>query len=75
LDPALGSEYLATWATDAVGIVTAGESSEERIRGVREMVRLAGTRLDSVVLVGADKRDQSLGASSTTDESMSFWPV
>lgn len=75
LDPALGSEYLATWATDAVGIVTAGESSEERIRGVREMIRLAGTRLDSVVLVGADKRDQSLGASSTTDESMSFWPV
>jgi capsular polysaccharide biosynthesis protein len=75
LDPALGSEYLATWATDAVGMVTAGQSSEERIRGVREMIRLAGTRLDSVVLVGADKRDQSLGASSTLDESISFWPV
>ena len=75
LDPAVGSEYLATWATDAVGMVTAGESSEERIRGVREMIRLAGTRLDSVVLVGADKRDQSLGASSTLDESIAFWPV
>jgi capsular polysaccharide biosynthesis protein len=75
LDPAVGSEYLATWATDAVGMVTAGQSSEERIRGVREMIRLAGTRLDSVVLVGADKRDQSLGASSTLDESISFWPV
>ena len=75
LDPALGSEYLATWATDAVGIVTAGESSQERIRGVREMMRMSGTRLDSVVLVGADKRDQSIGASSALDESLSFWPV
>ena len=75
LDPALGSEYLATWATDAVGMVTAGQSSEERIRGVREMIRLAGTRLDSVVLVGADKSDQSLGVSNTPDESISFWPV
>ena len=75
LDPALGAEYLATWATDAVGVVTAGESSEERIRGVREMVRLAGTRLDSVVLVGADKSDQSVGASTAPDESIAFWPV
>jgi hypothetical protein len=75
LDPALGSEYLATWATDAVGMVTAGQSSEERIRGIREMIRLAGTRLDSVVLVGADKSDQSLGVSNTPDESISFWPV
>jgi hypothetical protein len=75
LNPALGSEYLATWATDAVGMVTAGQSSEERIRGVREMVRLAGTRLNSVVLVGADKRDQSLGVGSMLDDSISFWPV
>jgi hypothetical protein len=56
-------------------MVTAGQSSEERIRGVREMIRLAGTRLDSVVLVGADKSDQSLGVSSTPDDSISFWPA
>lgn len=75
LDPALGSEYLATWATDAVGIVTAGQSSEERIRGVRAMIRLAGMRLDSVVLANADKGDQSIGASSMRDESASFGPL
>jgi capsular polysaccharide biosynthesis protein len=75
LDPAFGSEYLATWATDAVVMVTAGQSSEERIRGVREMIRVAETRLDSVVLVEADKNDQSLGVSSTRDESISFGPV
>lgn len=75
LDPAFGSEYLATWATDAVVMVTAGQSSEERIRGVREMMRVAETRLDSVVLVRADKSDQSIGVSSTRDESISFGPI
>ena len=72
LDPAFGSEYLATWATDAVGMVTAGQSSEERIRGVRAMIRLAGLRLDSVVLVHADKGDQSAGVISTWDEPATF---
>lgn len=75
LDPALGSNYLATWATDAVAMVTAGQSSGERIRGVAEMIRLAETRLDSVVLVGADRSDQSLGVSSPRDEPVSVVPV
>lgn len=75
LDPAFGSEYLATWATDAVVMVTAGQSSEERIRGVREMIRLAEMRLDSVVLVGADKSDQSIGVSGMRDEPIFFGPV
>ncbi len=75
LDPAFGSEYLATWATDAVVVVTAGQSSEERIRGVREMLRLAETRLDSVVLVGADKNDQSIGVAETRDESAFLGPM
>lgn len=75
LDPAFGSEYLATWATEAVAMVTAGHASEERIRGVRAMIRLAGIRLDSVVLVEADKRDQSLGVSRPWDAPASFGPV
>ena len=61
LDPALGGDHLGTWATSAVAVVTAGESSAERVHGVGEMVRLAGMRLDSVVLVGADEGDESLG--------------
>jgi capsular polysaccharide biosynthesis protein len=75
LEPAFGSEYLATWATDAVVMVTAGQSSQERIRGVRAMLQLAGMRLSSVVLVGADKKDQSLGASGAWDEPASFGPL
>jgi hypothetical protein len=61
LDPSLGGEHLATWATAAVAVVTAGESSAARIHAVGEMIRLAGTPLVSAVLVGADKTDESLG--------------
>jgi capsular polysaccharide biosynthesis protein len=68
LDPALGGDHLATWATNAVVVVSAGESSAERIHGVGEMIRLAGTRLDSAVLIGADKSDESLGLTPRPDE-------
>ena len=61
LDPASGGDYLSTWATDAAAVVTAGKSSSTRICAVGEMVRLAGLRLASVVLTGADKDDESLG--------------
>jgi hypothetical protein len=33
------------------------------------MIRLAGTRLDSVVLIGADKTDESLGVTRSQDQS------
>jgi hypothetical protein len=42
-------------------MVTAGRSSWTKIHAAGEMVRLAGTRLVSAVLVGADKTDESLG--------------
>jgi hypothetical protein len=62
LDPAHGGDHLATWATTAVAVVTAGDSSAILIRSNAEMVQLAGTRLRSGVLVGADRDDESLGA-------------
>lgn len=68
LDPALGGEHLATWAANAVVVVSAGQSSAERIHGVGEMIRVAGTRLVSVVLIGADKSDESLGLTPRPDE-------
>lgn len=61
LDPSLGAEHVATWAAEAVVIVTAGRSSATRINAVGEMIRLAGIRLISAVVVGADKTDESLG--------------
>jgi hypothetical protein len=65
LDPLLGGEHLATWATDAVVVVTTGRSSGRRLHAVGEMIRLAGTLLVSAVLVGADKTDESLGTIRT----------
>jgi hypothetical protein len=64
LDPALGADYLPTWASGAVAVVTAGRSSWARIHAVGEMIRLARTPLVSTVLVGADKADESVGAAS-----------
>jgi capsular polysaccharide biosynthesis protein len=61
LDPAAGAEHLPTWAPDAVVVVTAGRSTWTRINAVGELVRLSGTRLVSAVLVGADRRDETLG--------------
>jgi hypothetical protein len=68
LNPAFGGDHLATWATDTVVMVTAGQSSGVRVHGVGEMIRLAGMRLNSVVLIGADKDDESLGAAPVLDE-------
>jgi len=61
LDPAMGGEHLATWASEAVAVVTAGSSSAEKVHGVGEMIRLAGTRFNSAVLIGSDRSDVSLG--------------
>jgi len=61
LDPMLGAEHLATWAADVVVMVTAGKSSWTKVQAVGEMLRLAGLRIVSAVLVGADKTDDSLG--------------
>lgn len=61
LDPSHGSEYLATWATEVVAMVTAGGPSTTRIKAVGELIRLADTPLVSAILIGADKTDESLG--------------
>ncbi|MGH3167427.1 MAG: hypothetical protein ACRDN0_16240 [Trebonia sp.] len=61
LDPAVGGDHLTTWASEAIVAVTAGRSSAERVHSVGEMVRLAGIRFNSAVMIGADKSDASLG--------------
>ena len=62
LDPSLGGDHLATWSTDVVVMVTAGRSVAAKIRATGEMIKLAGTRLSSAVLLDADRGDESLGA-------------
>jgi len=65
LDPALGGDYLAEWASSVVAIATAGRSTAERIHAVGEMIRLAGITQVSAVLVGSDKTDESLGVAGS----------
>lgn len=61
LNPATGAAHLKTWGDDAVAVVTAGESSVTKVQAAGEMIRFAGARLDSAVLLGADENDESLG--------------
>jgi capsular polysaccharide biosynthesis protein len=61
LDPARGADHLSTWATESVAVVTAGRSSAVRIHAVGELVRLSGARLSSVIVIDADKSDESIG--------------
>ena len=68
LNPSFGGDFLATWATDAVAVVTAGRSTATQVHATCEMIRLAGTRLDSVVVFDADKGDESLGTVSADYE-------
>ncbi len=68
VEPSLSGEHLATWASDAVAMVTAGQSSWEKIHSVAELIRLSGMRLDSAVLVGADKTDESVGLVQTPEK-------
>jgi hypothetical protein len=64
LDPARDGNYLPTWAAEVVAVVTAGRSTAVRMHSVGEIVRLSGARLDSVVVVGADRSDESIGVTS-----------
>jgi capsular polysaccharide biosynthesis protein len=74
LDPAVGGDHLATWATDVVAMVTAGQSTATRIHTVGQMIRLTGARLASVVVMDADKADESLGAPPEDLAAAAFWP-
>ncbi len=74
LDPALDDDggYLSRWGTNAVAVVTAGRSTVTALRSAAQVVRAAGLRLDSAVLVGADRNDEGVGVSNGS--SPSPWP-
>ena len=61
LDPMKGADHLRERASDAVVLVTAGRSSATKIEANAIMIRAAGLRLRSAVLIGTDRTDDSLG--------------
>jgi hypothetical protein len=62
IDPGLGVANLGTWASRLVLLVTAGRSSVEQLRTTATLLGSTGTiRKEFVVLLGADRSDDSLG--------------
>lgn len=66
LSPALGAEHLKPWSSRAVAVVTAGKSTATELRSVSELVRLAGLRLDSALVLRTDRTDVSVGVTNVT---------
>ena len=68
VDPAVGVDHVKSWADQVVLVVTAGRSNAERLRTTAELLRAAGLKLSFVIMVGADRIDESLGLPDTPDE-------
>jgi hypothetical protein len=67
LDPAFGTEQLASWVTDAVLVLCARGVNITRLLVGREILRQEGISLRSVILLGSDAEDDSSGALSSVD--------
>lgn len=61
IDPAVGAWHLRKWAADAVVTVSSGRSTGHRISAIAEMLEAADVTLSTVVLLGADEDDESVG--------------
>lgn len=61
VDPVLGADELATWATRVVYLVSAGSCSAEKLRSTADLVASAGLKSEFVILLGADASDESTG--------------
>jgi capsular polysaccharide biosynthesis protein len=61
LRPELGADHLATWASHATVVVTAGQSTTTKIQATGEMLRLAGLDIDTAVVLSPDRTDEGVG--------------
>ncbi|GAA1511653.1 hypothetical protein [Kribbella lupini] len=66
LTPMLGADHLATWASRAAVVVTAGRSTATKIHATGDMLRLAGLSIDTAVVLNADRTDEGVGVVETT---------
>lgn len=57
LRPAVGGEHLRSWTTRAVALVAAGRSTATRLRATTDMIRGAGVRIESALLLRSDQPD------------------
>ncbi len=71
LDPGLGAVPLIEWATGAVAFVTSGRSTATSMRSAAHLLRAAGLRFQSVLVVGADTNDDSIGLTDRPSQQLS----
>jgi hypothetical protein len=61
VDPAFGAGHIASWATEAVVMVAAGEASATRVLAAGQMLRSAGVATRAAMVVGAERDDETFG--------------
>jgi Chain length determinant protein len=61
VNPSVGAHHLRRWGSRAVVTLHAGTSSAQRIGAIGELLNAADVTISSVVLLGADCRDESSG--------------
>jgi hypothetical protein len=61
VNPAFGANHIASWATESVVMISAGAASGARISATAQMLENGGITLDSAILVGADRHDDTAG--------------
>jgi hypothetical protein len=61
VNPAFGASHIASWATESVVMVSAGEASAARLTATAQMLENGGIKVDSAILVGADRYDETVG--------------
>jgi hypothetical protein len=61
VNPAFGASHIASWATESVVMVSAGEASTARLSATAQMLESGGIKVDSAILVGADRQDETVG--------------
>jgi capsular polysaccharide biosynthesis protein len=67
-DPALGAEHLAMWVSESVVLIDVRKASGEFARACAELLRRARIRIRSVIVIGSDPHDTSVGAREGADE-------
>ncbi len=61
VEPAFGADHIASWANNAVLVVTAGKASSTRMSSSTRILLQAGICVDSAILIGSDPYDDSSG--------------
>jgi capsular polysaccharide biosynthesis protein len=67
-DPALGAQHLAMWVSESVVLIDVRKASGDTARTSAELLRRARVRIRSVIIIGSDPKDKSVGARDGPDE-------